>query len=160
MHQKFCFHLFKTAYIPSPSHRALNLYKQTLIALCIGEGICALFFIQATLKGRQQKLDGSVLGICFLRVWSTLLSVWNPRSIGLLSSWTSIFILSPISLCYLRDSNPGPLGPKARMLANNFEVRTPHWFVLIIVSDLISHCYSSIPRNSHWRAIIRQVWSQ
>ena len=46
MHQNFCCLLFKTAYIPSPSHRALNFYKQTLKALafvkvCMNTDICA-----------------------------------------------------------------------------------------------------------------------
>ena len=57
------------AYVPSPSHRALDLYKQNLKSLCAGEDMPGLlFFMLAMLNGRQQEFDGSALVICFLEV--------------------------------------------------------------------------------------------
>ena len=55
--QNFCCLLFKTAYIPSPSHRALNFSLKSLEALCIGEGINSIIFMCTLLKGRQQKFE-------------------------------------------------------------------------------------------------------
>ena len=66
MHQIFCCLLFKTAYIPLPSHGALNFDKQTLNALRIGEGMRALILMHAMLLGRQQNLGWNVLGIWLL----------------------------------------------------------------------------------------------
>ena len=85
MHQNCCWLLFETAYIPSSSHRALIFYKQTLKAPHV------LIFVHAMLKGRQQKFDGSVLGIGFLRALSSSIDKYASHSKGI----TSLILPSP-----------------------------------------------------------------
>ena len=71
----FCCLLFKTAYIPSQSHRALNFNKLlklwALVKVCMHLSSCLQCW-----KGDNKNLGGNVLGICFLKIYQ------NPNMSG------------------------------------------------------------------------------